>query len=155
MSDLPSKEETKAEAINLRHDLELQRLLRESHLLEKSSSSTFTHTQRHKVIDLRMQSLGAKSPLFAQAKMPPSHRRGIVAKASKKEASRRKDAKENGIILEKEAKERNAKSGRRERGVGGPTIGKFKDGTLKLSRRDVSDIQGSQRSQRGSRKRRR
>lgn len=102
-----------------------------------------------------MQSLGAKSSLFTQVKMPLSHHRGIIAKAKQREASRRKEAKENGIVLEKKSKEGSAKNVRRERGVGGPAIGKFKDGTLKLSRRDVSDIQGPQKGQGTARKRRR
>jgi Domain of unknown function (DUF4602) len=147
-------EDTAAEAVNLKNDLELQRLLKESHLLSRSSGSTLTHTHRHKALDLRMQSLGAKSSLFRQAKMPLSHHRGIIAKADQREASRRREAKENGIILEQEIKKRGAKKGRRERGVGAPTIGKFKDGTLKLNRRDISEIQGPQSSQRVSRKRR-
>jgi Domain of unknown function (DUF4602) len=152
--DQDSTEETAAEAINLKHDLELQRLLKESHLLDRSSNSSLSHTHRHKAIDLRMQSLGAKSSLFRQEKMPLAHRRGIVAKASQKEATRRKEAKENGIILEKEATARNGKSVRRERGIGGPTIGKFEGGTLKLSRKDIDDIQGPKRSQGIARKRR-
>jgi Domain of unknown function (DUF4602) len=153
--DLDSSEETGAEAINLKHDLELQRLLKESHLLDRSSESTLTHTNHHKAIDLRMQSLGAKTSLFTQSKMPLSHRRGIIAKASLKEATRRKEAKENGIVLEKEVKARNGKSVRRERGVGAPTVGKFQGGTLKLSRRDISDIEGPRKTQRVAGKRRR
>jgi hypothetical protein len=35
-----------------------------------------------------------------------SHRKGIKAKASEKEAQRRKEAKENGIILETAVKKR-------------------------------------------------
>lgn len=143
------KKESAAESINLKHDLELQRLLKESHLLD-GSSGPLTHTQRHKAIDLRMQSLGAKTSLFTQAKMPLSHRRGIIAKAAQKEAKRRKEAKENGIILEKEARQRHVKSVKRDRGVGGPTVGKFKNGELKLSRRDIRDIQGSERSRTNS-----
>jgi Domain of unknown function (DUF4602) len=150
--DQPSAEDTAAEAVNLKHDLELQRLLNESHLLTRSSGSTLTHTHRHKALDLRIQSLGAKSSLFKQAKMPLSHHRGIIAKADQREASRRREAKENGIILEQEIKERSAKKARRERGVGAPTIGRFKDGTLKLNRRDISEIQGPQSSPRVSQK---
>jgi hypothetical protein len=86
--------------------------------------------------------------------MPLSHRRGIVAKAAQKEATRRKEAEENGIVLEKQSKATNAKNVRRERGVGGPTIGKFKGGTLRLSRRDINDIEGPQRNANVFRKRR-
>ena len=146
--------ETAAEAINLKHDLDLQRLLKESHLLDRSPSPALSHTHRHRAIDLRMQSLGAKCSLFTQEKMPLSHRRGIIAKAKQKEATRRKEAKENGIILEKEATARKGKGVRRERGIGGPAIGKFKGGTLKLSRKDINDVQGPKRNMGISRKRR-
>ncbi len=144
--DQPSTEETAAEAINLKHDIELQRLLKESHLLNRSLASNLTHSSRHEAIDLRMQSLGARSSLFKQAKMPLSHHRGIIAKSNQREASRRKEARENGIILEQENRKKGAKNVRRERGVGAPTVGKFKDGTLKLSRQDISVIQGTQNS---------
>lgn len=73
-----------------------------------------------------------------------SHRKGIVAKVTEKEQRRRQDAKENGIILEKE-KHVKSKSEVRLRGVGGPSIGKFRGGTLTLSKKDVSDITGPRR----------
>lgn len=153
--DQDSSEETAAEAVNLKHDLDLQRLLRESHLLDRSFNSTLSHAHHHRAIDLRVQSLGAKSSLFNQEKMPLAHRRGIIMKANQKEATRRKEAKESGIILEKQSTASNITSVRRERGIGGPTIGKFNGGTLKLSRKDINDIQGPERSQRMARKRRR
>jgi Domain of unknown function (DUF4602) len=149
----PSTEEGVAEAINLKHDLELQRLLKESHLLDSSSRSTLTHAHRHKAMDLRMQSLGSKVSLFTQAKMPVSHRQGIIAKANQREATRRKEALENGIILERRNKQTSEKAVKREHGIGGPAIGKFKGGTLKLSRRDIIDLQGPQGSHKVMRKR--
>lgn len=152
--DEGSGEETAAETINLKHDLDLQRLLQESHLLDRSPNPTLPHSHRHRAIDLRMQSLGAKSSLFAQEKMPLSHRKGIVAKAKQKEASRRREAKENGIILEKETTARKGKGVRRERGIGGPAIGRFSGGTLELSSKDINDIQGRQRIAGTCRKRR-
>lgn len=75
-----------------------------------------------------------------------THRRGIVAKQEEKESRRRKEAKENGIILEKVKMGRKASDGRRERGVGAPAIGKFSGGTLKLSKKDIFDIEGPKRS---------
>lgn len=71
-----------------------------------------------------------------------SHRKGIIAKASMKEQLRRQQAKENGVILEKVVKSKRAVDSRRERGVGGPSVGKFVRGTLKLSKRDVAAIEG-------------
>ncbi|RVX68125.1 hypothetical protein B0A52_08266 [Exophiala mesophila] len=135
------EEEEQSEALNLKHDLDLQRLLKESHLLEKAKSSADPGSHRHKAIDMRMQTLGSKDSLFHQQRMPASHRRGIVAKAASKEAMRRKDAKENGIILEKAAGKTKSAS-RRDRAVDVPAVGKFRGGTLQLSKRDLLDIQG-------------
>ena len=96
-----------------------------------------------KAIDMRMQSIGAKSSLYQQ-KMPSAHRKGIKAKASAKDDKRRREAKENGIILEKSApKSKPTSTKRRERGVGGSSIGKFTGRTLNLSQRDYNSITGS------------
>ena len=100
---------------------------------------------RIKALDLRLQDLGAKPSLSEQVKMPLAHRKGIQAKAANRESSRRKEATENGIILEK-AKFTGKVEKRRERGVDGPSIGKFRGGTLKLSSRDVRSIEGPKRS---------
>lgn len=133
--------EDENDADNLKHDLALQRLLRESHLLDSGEELAPTGKNRHKALDLRMQALGAKTSLYKQ-KMPDSHRRGIKAKAAAKEDKRRKEAKENGIILEKPTKVTKSNPGRRERGVGGSSIGKFSGGTLNLSKRDLHVMQG-------------
>lgn len=139
---------------NLKHDLALQRLLRESHLLDSSSDLAPTGKNRLKALDLRMQSLGAKTSLYKQ-KMPDSHRRGINAKAASKEDKRRRDAKENGIILEKPTKVTKSNKGRRERGVGGSSIGKFSGGTLNLSKQDLHAMQTpKRRSGKGKKSRR-
>lgn len=140
------------DAANLKHDLALQRLLRESHLLESSSDLAPTGKNRLKALDLRMQSLGAKDSLYKQ-KMPDAHRRGINAKAAAKDEKRRREAKENGIILEKPTKvTKSSNPGRRDRGIGGSSIGKFSGGTLNLSKQDLHSMQSSRgRSSRGGR----
>ncbi|KAJ5105019.1 hypothetical protein NUU61_002366 [Penicillium alfredii] len=137
------EEDDAADAENLKHDLSLQRLLRESHLLDSASELAPTGKNRLKAMDLRMQSLGAKSSLYdQQQKMPSLHRRGIKAKAVSKDDKRRREAKENGIVLEKPApKASKTNSGRRERGVGGSSLGKFSGGTLNLSKRDLLSVQ--------------
>lgn len=135
---------------NLQNDLALQRLLKESHLLESGTSDLNpTGKNRHKALDLRLQALGAKKSIFEQKKMPKSHREGIQNKIIKTEANRRREARENGIILEKPVFKQQKSSGkRRERGIGAPAVGKFSGGTLKLSRHDLASIQGP--SRRGS-----
>ena len=140
------------EAANLKDDLALQRLLKESHLLDATSSLGPAGSNRHKALDLRLQDLGSKSSVLIQEKMPLSHRRGILSKATEKESRRRHDARENGIILEKAKKSSKVGDVKRERGIGAPAIGKFKGGTLRLSRKDIADIEGPKKS--ASRKRR-
>ncbi|KAF2170884.1 hypothetical protein M409DRAFT_18856 [Zasmidium cellare ATCC 36951] len=146
----PSKEatsgQTGTESANLKNDLALQRLLKESHLLDPSSFSKTASTPegkgRLKALDMRLQDLGAKSSALEQEKMPLSHRKGITSKSANREASRRKEAVENGVILEKQ-KFVAKSTKKRDRGIGGPEIGKFRGGTLKLSSKDVRNIERS------------
>jgi hypothetical protein len=152
----PADADDTGEAANLKNDLALQKLLRESHLLSASSSGASTPNlttsgiARHKSTDLHLQSLGAKSSVFTQKKMPMAQRKNMAQKARLNEEKRRHEAREAGIILEKEkrvaAKDKDKK---RERGVGGPSIGKFRGGTLSLSKSDVRSITGGPGSQGG------
>lgn len=113
-------------------------------MLEKTKAAENPGKQRQLALDLRLQALGAKQSAFAQQKMPVAHRVGITKKADQKETLRRKDAKENGVILEKANK--TSKNVRRDRGVDVPGVGKFAGGTLKLSRQDIASIQGPPRA---------
>lgn len=149
--DSGEDEEDKAtDATNLKNDLALQRLLKESHLLDSASELAPTGKNRHKALDMRMQSLGANASLYDQ-KMPSAHRRGIKTKAATKEDKRRREAKENGIILEKPASKKQTSNKRRERGVGGPSVGKFTGGTLNLSQRDINSITRRSKGSKGRR----
>jgi len=127
------------EKLNLKKDLELQRLINESHLLHPDAKPSNQH--RQKLLDMRLQTLGSKTSMLKQDKMPMSHRKGITARATDKEARRRQEAKENGIILERAAKTKKPEE-KRARGVGAPNIGKFKAGTLRLSKQDLSGMKG-------------
>lgn len=139
-----------SETANLKKDLALQRLLTESHLLESASNPTLTGKNRHKATDLRIQALGSKTSIFKQEKMPISHRKGIIAKQAEREETRRREARENGIILERakmNPKKNNVRQ--KDRGVGAPGVGKFTGGTLTLSKKDISEIEGPKRSMDG------
>lgn len=144
------KEDDTVEAAHLKNDLELQKLLRESTLLSANAPTYSTRTGgtrdatdvRHKLTDLQLQSLGAKKSIFTQKSMPMSHRKGIAAKTKMRDEKRRAEAKENGITLEKERKVRKV-AGKRERGVGAPSVGKFKGGTLTLSKKDLRGLTSS------------
>lgn len=148
----------------LANDLALQRLLSESHLLAKhknTSSSTSSEPKsfaagklRQRQLDMRMQSLApGVASLFKQDKMPMVQRKGIVAKAAQRESTRRRQAKENGVVLEREAPAPKKKSGgsRGERSVGGPSVGRMRGAQLTLSERDVRSIEGSGGGMRGAR----
>ncbi|KAF1851210.1 uncharacterized protein K460DRAFT_361975 [Cucurbitaria berberidis CBS 394.84] len=137
------------DSTNLKNDLALQKLLRESHLLSASSSGASTPTltatgiARHKSTDLHLQSLGAKASVFAQKKMPMAQRKHEIQKARLIEEKRRAHAKAAGIVLERENKVvKKDVDRKRERGVGGPSIGRFRGGTLSLSKQDVHSITG-------------
>lgn len=104
---------------------------------------------RHKALDLRLQDLGSKDSVFRQTNMPLAQRKGIKAKAAEKEESRRRMAQQNGIILEKEVKGKRKDQSKRQRGIGAPSVGKFQGGMLKLSKKDIVEIEGPSRTSRG------
>ncbi|KAM0670801.1 hypothetical protein MY8738_005882 [Beauveria namnaoensis] len=160
-------------------DLELRRLLSESHLLtpshnnaasrsvfsssvvggDSSSSSSSSSLEpkafasgrtRQKTTDLRLQALGAKTSVLKQEKMPMNMRKGIVAAARMREERRRREAKENGIILERSGSGSGSGNGkkkgsraRQEKGVHGPGIGRMRGAELRISEGDVRRIEGS------------
>ncbi|KAF4965415.1 hypothetical protein FZEAL_10762 [Fusarium zealandicum] len=137
----------------LAQDLELRRLISESHLLAPAVTATGASVApkafaagrtRHKATDLRVQALGSKVSVHKQDKMPMNMRKGIVAAAGARETKRRREAKENGVILERET---GNKKKRRERGgdpaVDRPGVGRLKGAELRLNDRDVKKIQES------------
>ena len=133
--------------MNLKNDLALQRLIRESHLLDPGKSKP----SREKLTEARIKSLGTKKNILQQDKMPMSHRIGIAQKASAREDKRRREARENGVVLEKEQHAARSRA-RRERGIGWPAVGKFRGGTLNLSRKDVAAIKGAPATKRKGRR---
>ena len=142
-------EEASTDAANLKKDLALQRLLKESHLLDSQKSLFHSGQNRHKALDLRLQDLGSRTSIFKQQNMPLAQRRGIKAKAAEKEESRRRTAQQNGIILEKDVKGKRKDHSKRQRGIGAPSVGKFQGGMLKLSKKDIAEIEGPRKTPRG------
>jgi hypothetical protein len=95
---------------------------------------------------MRVQALGSKDSILTQKSMPMNMRKGIVAAATAKETKRRKEARENGVILERENKSKGKarKSGRsRNTGIDMPGMGRFRGAELKLNDREVQRIEGS------------
>jgi hypothetical protein len=91
---------------NLQNDLALQRLLKESHLLDAntfsangSGSSAPEGSARLKALDMRIRDLGGKKSHLDQERMPIAFRKGMVAKAGERESKRRSEAKENECPL--------------------------------------------------------
>ncbi|KAM4054585.1 hypothetical protein HRG_005421 [Hirsutella rhossiliensis] len=139
----------------LAQDLELRRLLAESHLLSphpsvSTPSATTTATPksftagrtRHKATDLRIQALGSNISILKQDKMPMNMRKGIVGAAASREAKRRREARENGVILERELGKKMRRNRARDGAVDRPGVGRLKGAELRLSERDVKSIEG-------------
>ncbi|OAA67410.1 hypothetical protein ISF_03586 [Cordyceps fumosorosea ARSEF 2679] len=157
----------------LAQDLELRRLLSESHLFTPShnnaaSASVFASSVVHggpsasdkpfsegrtrlKATELRLQALGANKA--QEQRMPMKMRKGMVAKAEAREAKRRREARENGVILERASgsggggggkgkTKKSASRGRQGRGVDGPGIGRMRGAELRISESDVRKIEG-------------
>ncbi|KAI0177715.1 hypothetical protein BJ166DRAFT_29217 [Pestalotiopsis sp. NC0098] len=155
----------------VKNDLALQRLLSESHLFNPTKRSgsligsavTTEHTgrNRHLATDMRVAALtenkNKSSSIFKQDKMPMSHRKGIEGARRDRDAKRRREAKENGIILEKAtgSGKKGPQRSARERAVDAPAVGKLRNGMLKLSKRDVAEINGPVRRGNDKKKRRR
>jgi hypothetical protein len=97
--------------------------------------------------DMRVQALGAKESILTQSKMPMAMRKGIVSTAAAKEEKRRREARENGIILEKEVKKTksNKKKGSGARPVDLPAVGKMRGAELRISAREARAIAASAR----------
>ncbi|KAK6502409.1 hypothetical protein TWF506_002990 [Arthrobotrys conoides] len=144
-----SKSEEAAEALNLKNDIALRNLLAESHLLDSTLSHS-TAKNRHKAIEARIVALGGQ-PLKQKGNIPMAIQKGMKAKQKLIAEKVKREAKENGVIMDKEskrAKERRKNKERqtrrrgegRDAGVGHSKIGKFRGGELRLSRRDVASM---------------
>lgn len=117
-----------------------------------------------------MQALGSRESVFAQRKMPLAMRRGITQHRADREARRRREARECGVVLEAPAPSSSSSSSRRRatggggggarRGAGGPKVGmpgvgRLRGAELRISARDVRDIEGRKAGPEKRRKKRR
>ena len=141
-------EDDETDHANLKKDLALQRLIQESHLLEKDGLTSHAGETRHRALDMRFQKLGSKSSIFAQPKMPLAQRMGIATKAAERSEHRRREARENGIVLEKARQEKKDGRKSRQRNIDAPSVGKFRKGMLTLSKKDLHEIHGPRRKPR-------
>ncbi|KAK1751713.1 hypothetical protein QBC47DRAFT_390816 [Echria macrotheca] len=165
----------------LANDLALQRLIAESHILSAAggnashylstaAAATAANTRafaegrtRQKTTDMRIQALGAKGSVLEQAKMPMAMRKGIIRAAETREEKRRREARENGIVLERPSGKGAAGRGRKKSGrsrlegrVDMPSVGKMRGAELRISAREIRAIEAEGRkADRGRRKKRR
>ncbi|KAH7328437.1 hypothetical protein B0I35DRAFT_506904 [Stachybotrys elegans] len=141
----------------LAQDLELRRLLSESHLLARKINNSPFATQgtneprpfaagriRQKANDMRVQALGSKVSILKQENVPMNLRKIMVNAATSRENKRRREARENGVILERSA----GKKKTRDRRGGGPAvdrpaIGRMRGAELRISEKDIKGIEGS------------
>ncbi|KAI3401254.1 hypothetical protein diail_11960 [Diaporthe ilicicola] len=161
-NDDPQNEDSRS---LLASDLELQRLISESHILSATnpfntaasgashaSSRAFSEGRtRALTTDLRLQKLGSKDSIFRQQKMPMGMRKGISGAKASREEKRRREAKENGIILERPEEAAggsgSSKAKKRQQNkrpglpVDMPGMGRMKGGELRLSKRDVRAVE--------------
>ncbi|RDA83065.1 hypothetical protein CP532_3856 [Ophiocordyceps camponoti-leonardi (nom. inval.)] len=155
-------------------DLALRRLLSESRLLHRAKTRSQSETEklfsagraRLEAMNMRLSGnvndVGADGDgegVKAQKKMPMKMRKGIEAAKEAREAKRQKQARENGILLEKKRsktpsssssrkemmmkKKSSSRGGGRGRGRDPNEVGTFRRGELRLSQRDVDSIQRS------------
>ncbi|KAL8409009.1 hypothetical protein RB594_007453 [Gaeumannomyces avenae] len=112
---------------------------------------------RRRTADLRMQALGSRESVFAQPAMPLAIRRGIAQHRAAREQRRRREARECGVILEAPSSSSSSAKSRAGGGGGGgggggarrggpkvgmPGVGKMRGAELRISARDVRDIEG-------------
>ncbi|KAK3357395.1 hypothetical protein B0T25DRAFT_156988 [Lasiosphaeria hispida] len=175
----PAREAPEDSAAFLANDLALQRLIAESHILSAAGGNASHYLSeaaaangansrpfaegrtRLRTTDMRIQALGAKGSALAQAKMPMSMRKGILQSAETREDKRRREARENGIVLEREpssgssggpaAKKKKKKKRSDERPVDMPSVGKMRGAELRISAFEARSIasEGSRRGGRG------
>jgi hypothetical protein len=72
-------------------------------------------------------------------------RKGINAAAVERETKRRREAKESGVILERETGKKKKRERRTGGGGGGfgPAVGRMRGAELRISERDVKKIEGA------------
>ncbi|PHH54653.1 hypothetical protein CFIMG_004564RAa [Ceratocystis fimbriata CBS 114723] len=151
-------------ATMLKQDIELQRLLAESHLLAQPAARLHVVSNtdklfsdgklRRKTTDMRVQALHHNAnSVLAQQNVPMNIRKGRMAAQAAREDKRRREARENGIILERKGGDSVATGGvekRRKKSGGGPRVdmpgvGRMNGAELRISERDVRNIEGPRR----------
>ncbi|CCG81470.1 Predicted protein [Taphrina deformans PYCC 5710] len=127
-------------ADDLKKDKELQRLLRESHLLQAQGNGSLETEGRirHKATAAQLIANGASKP--KQRKMPIGMRKGIEAAANKREGAADKYNRDNGIVTARKAAPVVQK--RSNKTLHELNLGKYKNGKLSISRKEIDRVNG-------------
>jgi len=128
------------ETLNIQNDIALQRLLRESNLLSEYANKEDPGRLRHLTLDARISHLGGKDT--PKGNIPLRIRKGIENAKKRREEKKEKEAKEAGIVMATKHRVKNEKP--RARGLKtAASVGKFKNGMLKINERDIRRINKS------------
>jgi Domain of unknown function (DUF4602) len=133
---------------NLKNDVALQRLLRESNILAEYHDRDDPGRLRHRTIESRISHLGGKEG--PKGNIPLRIRKGIETAKVQRQEKKEREAQEAGLIMPKKRKVKPVKT--RERGLNTKSgVGKFKNGMLQVSEREIRKINnaGSGISKRG------
>lgn len=146
----PGDESSDDSEEDLKKDKELQKLLRESHLLvEQGGDSLETSGKiRHKAIQAQLISNGASKE--KQQKMPLGMRKSMVAAAKKRAEAAVKHNRESGIVTARKTAEVKKKQNKTLHEL---NVGKYKNGKLTITRREIDRINGPKPSSSGQKKR--
>lgn len=122
---------------NLKDDIALQRLLRESNILAEYNDSDDPGRLRRRTLDSRISHLGGKE--VPKGNIPLRIQKGIETAKIRRQAKGEREAKEAGLVLPKKRKTKAGKT--RERGLNTKSgVGKFKNGWLQVSEREIRRI---------------
>ena len=125
------------EAQNIQNDIALQRLLRESNLLVEYAAREDPGRLRHLTLESRISHLGGKEE--SKPNIPLRIRKGIETAKKRREEKKEREASEAGILIPVKRKPKPQKT--RERGLKTASgVGKFENGMLKVSERDIRRI---------------
>ena len=138
-TQLPTRTEDDEERDALKKDIELQKLLRESHLLADQGTGSLSATgkTRHKAVAMHLIHNGAKPP--PPEKMSMTMRCGIKQKQGKQLAKKEKEEKEAGIVTAKKATVQKKKKSNKL--LHELNLGKYKHGKLSITRSEINRIQ--------------
>lgn len=147
--DKPKK--TKEDEEDLKNDLELQRLIEESHILQEQQEFSGASISigdpmesigknRIKILEARMAKAGAKKKT---EKMPMAIAKGIKNKAKERSDTHKFRAKESGIVLAREKKVRKQRV--HDKGLKINSVGKSTAHGVTVSQRDIARVQSKTR----------